>query len=235
MADPLSPITFVDKIDVPVYMACQWEDEQTGGHCPTLASRLTGTDKKWITFTNGTHVDSLAPASANRWFDFLQLYVARRNPATYAPLLQAGAPVFYEEAMGVSGVTMPPDPVQQQPTYEAALAEFEKLNPVQIDFDNGAGAQPGQPRAGFNRSFESFPVPGTEGRTWHLSADGELREGRGEGGPDSFKWNPKARSPDEPRGRDRRRRGRRLDRVARLQLAAEPQRHRPLLRDGAAR
>ena len=36
-------------------------DEQTGGHCPTLASRFTGTDKKWFTFTNGTHVDSLAP------------------------------------------------------------------------------------------------------------------------------------------------------------------------------
>ena len=32
-----------------------------GGHCPTMASRFTGTDRKWFTFTNGTHVDSLAP------------------------------------------------------------------------------------------------------------------------------------------------------------------------------
>ena len=37
VADPLSPLTFVDKINVPVFMACQWTDEQTGGHCPTLA------------------------------------------------------------------------------------------------------------------------------------------------------------------------------------------------------
>ncbi len=35
-ADPLSPVTFVDKIEAPTFLACQWEDEQTGGHCPTL-------------------------------------------------------------------------------------------------------------------------------------------------------------------------------------------------------
>ena len=40
VADPLSPVTFVDKINVPTFVACQWEDEQTGGHCPTLASRM---------------------------------------------------------------------------------------------------------------------------------------------------------------------------------------------------
>src|SRR4051794_25223323 len=44
VADPLSPITFVDKINVPTFMACQWTDEQTGGHCPTLAEHMTGTD-----------------------------------------------------------------------------------------------------------------------------------------------------------------------------------------------
>src|SRR4051794_28277232 len=43
VADPLAPTTFVHKIKVPVYLACQWEDEQTGGHCPTLAEHMTGT------------------------------------------------------------------------------------------------------------------------------------------------------------------------------------------------
>ena len=33
IANPLDPDTFVSKIKVPVFMACQWEDEQTGGHC----------------------------------------------------------------------------------------------------------------------------------------------------------------------------------------------------------
>ena len=43
VADPLSPITFVNRIHVPVYLACQWTDEQTGAHCADLASHFTGT------------------------------------------------------------------------------------------------------------------------------------------------------------------------------------------------
>ena len=79
-ADPLSPEKFVDKINVPVFMACQWTDEQTGGHCPTLVENMTGTDKKWFTFTNGVHTDSLDPETFNKWFDFLQIYVAHEKP-----------------------------------------------------------------------------------------------------------------------------------------------------------
>src|SRR3954468_12240670 len=82
VADPLSPITFVNRINVPTFMACQWTDEQTGGHCPTLAEHMTGTDKKWFTYTNGVHTDSLDPETYNKLFDFLSLYVAQENPAT---------------------------------------------------------------------------------------------------------------------------------------------------------
>ena len=195
VADPLSPITFVDKIDVPVYMACQWTDEQTGGHCPTLASRFTGTDRKWFTFTNGTHADSLDPETFNRWFDFLHLYVGRQAPMNYSAGIQVAAPVIYQQAMGIPGVTLPPDPIQQQPTYEGALAAFEQLPSVRILFDNGAGgSEPGQPYPGFQRSFPRFPVPGTEGRSWRLSAGGGLTERRGSGPADSFDWDPGARS-----------------------------------------
>ena len=80
VADPLAPVTFVHKINVPVFMACQWTDEQTGGHCPTLAAQFTGTDRKWFTFTNGVHTDSLDPETFNRWYDFIELYVAQRKP-----------------------------------------------------------------------------------------------------------------------------------------------------------
>ena len=124
VADPLSPVTFVDKIKVPTFMACQWTDEQTGGHCPTLASRFTGTDRKWFTFTNGTHVDSLDPATFNRWFDFLQLYVAKRPPILASAALHAAAPLVFEEAMGIPGVTLPPDPIQLQPTYDGGAGRL---------------------------------------------------------------------------------------------------------------
>ena len=80
VADALDPITFVHKINVPTFMACQWTDEQTGGHCPDLAQHFTGTKQKWFTFTNGAHIDSLDPYTYDRWYDFLELFVAHQAP-----------------------------------------------------------------------------------------------------------------------------------------------------------
>jgi uncharacterized protein len=194
VANPLSPITFVKKIKVPVYMACQFTDEQTGGHCPDLAEHFTGMRRKWFTFTNGTHVDSLDPETFNRWYDFLQLFVAKQAPITRSAAIQAAAPVIYQAAMGVPGVTMPPDPVQQQPTYAGALTAFEQLKPIRILFDSGAGgSSPGMPLPGFEHSFSSFPVPGVKAHSWYLSAKGGL----GSKPPtrpqtNSFTWNADA-------------------------------------------
>ena len=196
VADPLSPVTFVDRIKVPTFMACQWTDEQTGGHCPTLASRFTGTNRKWFTFTNGTHVDSLDPETFNRWYDFLKLYVAKQAPISNSAVIQAAAPVIYQEAMGISGVTLPPDPIQLQPTYRGALQAFEATKPVRVMFDNGAGRSPGQPFPGFEKSFPSFPAPGTTGRSWFLDRDGRLANGRpSRREASAFDWDPRATTP----------------------------------------
>jgi predicted acyl esterase len=195
VADPLSPDTFVNKINVPVFMACQWTDEQTGGHCPTLAQKFTGTDRKWFTFTNGTHVDSLAPDVFNRWYDFLSLYVAKQAPITNSALIQAAAPVIYQEAMGITGVTMPPDPIQQQPTYSQALFAFQSQPSIRVLFDNGAGgAQPGHPRPGFEKSWSSWPIPGRTARTWYLGPNGTLTDSQSpQAGADQYTADAKAR------------------------------------------
>jgi predicted acyl esterase len=195
VADPLAPVTFVNKINVPTYMACQWTDEQTGGHCPTLAEHFGGTSRKWFTFTNGTHVDSLDPETFNRWFDFLELYVAREAPSTKAATIRAGAPVVYKEAMGIDGVTLPRDPIQEQPTYAGALAAFEQLPPIRVLFDNGAGgSSPGHPLPGFEQSYSRFPVPGTRGQKWYLRKSGGLgKKPKAKRGADVFRWNPHAR------------------------------------------
>src|SRR3954462_881144 len=168
VADPLAPVTFVDKIKAPVFLACQFEDEQTGGHCPTLAEHMTGASKKWFTFTNGAHIDSLDPETFNRWFDFLMLYVAKQAPAMNAPRIQATAPLVFQAAFGMDNLSLPPDPIQQEPTYDGALAAFEKLPSVRVLFDNGAGKTPGEPYPGFEQSWPSFPIPGTVGRSWYL-------------------------------------------------------------------
>ncbi len=183
VANPLDPDTFVNKIDVPVFMACQWEDEQTGGHCPELVSHFTGTSKKWFTFTNGAHIDSLDPSTFDRWYDFLELFVAHQAPILNSAVIQAAAPVIYEDAMGTPDtdpITLPVDPIQLIPTYKAALAAFEQLPEIRVLFDNGAGTSPtgtsgaGDPYPGFEQDFSSFPIPGTVATTWYLGPNGTL-------------------------------------------------------------
>jgi len=196
VADPLAPVTFVDKIKAPVFLACQWQDEQTGGHCPTLASRFKRSDRKWFTFTNGTHIDALAPHTFNRWFDFLQLYVAKRPPIQYAPLLRVVSGLLFEQAMGIPNLTLPPDPVQQQLTYESALKAFESQPSVRVQFENGAGRAPGEPYPTFERSFAKLPVPGTKGGSWYLAGKGALRgKAPRSAGADRFTWDDDARPP----------------------------------------
>jgi len=193
-ANPLNPDAFVHKIHVPVFLACQWTDEQTGGHCPELAEHFTGTSLKWFTFTNGAHIDSLDPATAVRWYDFLSLFVAQRLP-DLTPNLRALAPVLYQTAMGIGGITFPADPIESEPDYASALAAFKALPSVRILFDNGAGGSaPGAPVAGFEDSFPRFPVPGTVAKAWYLGSGGALQSPPpGSGGTDVFTWSPKAR------------------------------------------
>jgi predicted acyl esterase len=196
VADPLDPITFVHNITVPTFMVCQFEDEQTGGHCADLAQHFTGATRKWFTFTNGAHIDSLDPYTYDRWYDFLELFVAHKNPAENSAAVKAAAPVVYQEALGLPNkcpgqpapcpedtVVLPPDTVQEQPTYEMALNAFEAQRSIRVLFDNGAGKAPnggteaaGNPYPGFEQSFSAFPIPGTTARTWYFGPGGALND-----------------------------------------------------------
>jgi predicted acyl esterase len=198
--DSIDPTALVDKIKVPTFLACQFEDEQTGGHCPNLVRHFTGTSKKWFTFTNGAHIDSLDPATYTRWYDFLMIYVAQQVPAENAAAAVATAPVVFNQAMGISNspITLPPDPIWAQPTLAGAQSAFEAQPSVRVLFDNGAGAgptqtgQPGDPYAGFEQSFPTFPVPGTTARTWYLGPQGTLLDQPGPSGADRYTSDAKA-------------------------------------------
>jgi hypothetical protein len=113
------------------------------------------------------------------------LYVAKRAPVLNQALTRAIAPVVYQAAMGLPQtdvVTMPVDPIQLLPTYDLALAAFEKLPHVRVLFDNGAGqsptltAAPGDPYPGFEQSFSTLPIPGTIARTWYFGPGGTLSD-----------------------------------------------------------
>ncbi|MDQ1434424.1 MAG: uncharacterized protein QOF59_1240, partial [Actinomycetota bacterium] len=136
------------------------------------------------------------------WYDFLQLFVAHRAPIENVAATRAAAPVIYQAAMGVPQtdvVTLPVDPIQSIPTYNAALAAFDQLPPVRVLFDNGAGAgpirtaNPGDPYPGFEQSFSTLPIPGTISRTWYFGRPGVLSDTRPmSGGINSFSSNAHA-------------------------------------------
>ncbi len=76
-----------------------------------------------------------------------------------AGLVEIAAPFFYSEGMDLSnGLVLPPDPIQQIPTYQAALAAYEQLPSVRVLFDNGSIPDVGSqhdPR----RSRRAIPTP----------------------------------------------------------------------------
>ena len=77
-------------------------------------------------------------------------------------------------------ITLPLDPIQAIPTYNAALTAFDKLPEIRVLFDNGAGSSPtgtssaGDPYPGFEQDFSAFPIPGTTAQTWYLGPQGTL-------------------------------------------------------------
>ena len=245
VADPLDPVTFVNKIKVPVFMACQWEDEQTGGHCAELVRHFTGTTQKWFTFTNGAHIDSLDPDTFNRWYDFLELFVAHQAPITnVGDHRTRPRRSSTRQAMGLPQtdvVTLPADPIQSIPTYDAALAAFKQLPQVRVLFDNGAGAapagaaNPGDPYPGFVQDFSSLPIPGTTARTWYLGSAGALSGAPpATGAINSFSANAHAVPLTDFGGNTEYGRvvGQRV--AVAVELAAEPGGHRGLVRLRAA-
>jgi predicted acyl esterase len=160
VADPLAPVTFVDRINVPVFLAGSWQDEQVGPYFATMLDHFTGTDKLHFTLVNGTHVDPLGPEIFPRWFEFLSFYVDQKIPRfpddARLVLLGLSAAIF-----GPARFNVEPNRFTDAATYAEALARYEAEPAVRILFDNGAGlaASPGFPVPAFEQSYARWPIP----------------------------------------------------------------------------
>jgi predicted acyl esterase len=169
----ISPANLVDRIEVPVFMTGQWQDEQTGGYFPTMLDRFTGTDQLHVTLTNGSHADGLTPPLAARWSEFLDFYVARRVPEIPAAVRAIGPGILAE--MFGEGEGFGPDRFADAASYEEALAEYEAEDPIRVLFENGAATDnPGGPGGTFEASFSAWPIPDAEATTWYFEPDGSL-------------------------------------------------------------
>ena len=198
VADPLAPRTFVHRITSPVFLACQWTDEQTGGHCPTLAAALHGHHAQ-VVHVHERHAHRLArPGDVQ---PLVRLPVAvRRAPRARGWRRRCGAaPVVYKAAMGVDGVTLPDDPIQEQPTSPPRWPRSRRCRRCASCSRTAPAARPARPYPAFERSFASFPVPGTQ-RALVVprapAARSPTRRGRRRA-PSTFTWDPTARPADE--------------------------------------
>lgn len=174
IGDVIAPVTFVDKINVPVFLAGAWQDEQTGGHFPAMLDKFTSAPHLYATMVNGLHTESLSLGILARYVEFLDLYVAKKAPDTTA--LAAAGPLLASTLTGVSGLQVPLDDYSGL-DYEQSLAKFEAQPPIRVLFEEGAAA--GQPAASnlprFEGGFASWPIPGTQPLALYFGKDGALQ------------------------------------------------------------
>ncbi len=196
LGDSLAPITFVDKIEVPVFLAGAWQDEQTGGHFPAMLDKFTSSPHLYVTLVNGLHTESLSPPVAARYMEFLQLYVGKKVPD-----LSAGSLIASGLGAAIWGVgTFAPFVSRfQGMTYDDALAAFEADKPVRVLFEQGANPDfsAGTPEPYFTREFDSWPIPTAQATTWGLDEGGTLQpDAAGQGtGDDEYTADPSALPP----------------------------------------
>lgn len=176
LGDSLAPITFVDRITAPVFLAGAWQDEQTGGHFPAMLDRFTNAKDLFVTVVNGGHTESLSPSVLQRYVEFLQLYVAKQVPTMaganqVAPIVSGlifaspQVPTFTDRFAGM--------------TYDGALAAFEAEPQVRVLLEQGAadGYSPGAPVARTDLEYDQWPVPDAVATTWSLDGNGALSDG----------------------------------------------------------
>ncbi len=189
-SDAIAPVTFVDRIDVPVFIAGSWQDEETGAHFAHMLDRFAPDVPLKATVMNGVHSDGLAPEVVTRWLEFLDFYVERAVPSvpiTARVLASTVLRRYFPESF-----EFPADRFDPDGDFDAQLAEYEAEPRVRVRFDVGADAD-GDPVAAFERTADTWPLPGTVATTWWMADDGALTDERpARDDADRYRYDPAA-------------------------------------------
>jgi predicted acyl esterase len=172
VAAPLDIRRFAGDIEVPVFLASAWQDEQTGPSFADLLDRFDAAPVTRFTLYNGLHADGFAPQVLSEWNAFLDLYVADEVPSI-PPLVRGLTPVFTQAVFG-GAVDMPPDRWGGVSSAAEARARFEAEPPVRVIFENGGGEAAGLPIGSFERTAPRWPDPDVSAQRWWLTAGGAL-------------------------------------------------------------
>lgn len=177
IADPLNPSTFVDQIEVPVFLGGAFQDEQTGGRFPLLFDKFDNAPVTRFGVWNGAHGDGFAPSNLVEWKTFLDFYV-RGELTERPPAFDIFAPIIMEEVFGAS-MPLPAQPMYaEHDTFDAKRAAYEAEPHVRVLLESGAGDPelPGAPIATTVLHYDAWPPPGTRAGFWYLSEDGTLTQ-----------------------------------------------------------
>jgi putative CocE/NonD family hydrolase len=198
----IDPSRFVHRINVPVYLAGAWQDEQTGGHFPAFLDKFRSSPQFYATMSNGSHTEALSLGEFGRYSDFLDLYVAHRVPGGAKTFI---GPVVARFITGIIGLKMPKGPDYSGLTYRQAKRKFERQKHIRVLFEEGAakGQRSGAPLPRFEHSFTSWPPSGRHRVRYFLTPDGRLATHRvRHGKARSFSADPKALPTTDYSGSD---------------------------------
>ncbi len=197
VAGQYDPTRFVDKIDVPVFLTGQSQDEQTGPHFPILFGKFDQAPAKRFTMTNGVHPDGFAPQNLIEWAHFLAFYVDQEIPQL-DPLLYTMVPIFIEDVFHSSGLELPTNRFEEYTDFEQALADYEAEQDIRVIFESGAheDVDPGAPRGRFDVKFSEWPIPETQALRLYFQPEGGLSKSLPpeDGSASSFEHDPEAGS-----------------------------------------
>lgn len=166
----------VADVTVPVYLTGAFQDEQTGPLFMDMLDRFGAAPLTRFTLYNGRHPDGYSPLVISRWFEFLDLFVARKVPRL-SPLIRTGAGAEFARSFGAPGLELEPDRFADLDAddLDGALARYDEDPQVRVLFENGAGADtPGAPVARYEGGFDEWPPAEAEPWSWYLSGEGAL-------------------------------------------------------------
>jgi predicted acyl esterase len=173
--DAFNPTRFVDNIEVPVFLAGAFQDEQTGPFFSTLLDRFTRAAALRMTIYNGVHPDGFAPQVLAEWLAFLEIFVARRVPVENELVISL-SPVLFDRFFG-TGLRLPKTRWSRFASLAEAKAAWMAEPPLRVIFESGGVLdQLGAPLGTFERNFARFPPAETRARRWFFRSDGTLAD-----------------------------------------------------------
>ncbi|HRI71009.1 MAG TPA: CocE/NonD family hydrolase, partial [Polyangium sp.] len=171
LVKPLDPTAFVKDIDVPVFLASAFQDEQTGPFFFTVLDQFKSSPLTRFTIYNGIHPDAFAPQVLVEWKAFLDIYVAQSVPVISKQVREL-APILFENIFRVK-TNLPPDRFANYATWEEAKAAFEAEQSLRVIFESGNGEDPGVPKGTAEKHFDAWP-PAAAATRFYFQNDGSL-------------------------------------------------------------